>query len=104
MPAISRLIFRIAPLQIKPRFLIAFLVQIMQQRRIRIPRHLFRQFVQPVEKRQQVGLRVRSRHHFDRVFQFNQRIQQSVFQGIFHKQILSFESLMTSVFNIRPWG
>lgn len=100
MPAIPRLVFGIAALQIKPCLLIAFLMQIMQQRRVRIARHLLRQFIQPVEKWHEIWFRIRARHRLHGVFQFNQRTQQILFQGIFHKQILSFESLMTSVFNI----
>lgn len=104
MPAIPRLVFRIATLQIKPRFLITFLMQIMHQRWVRIARHLPRQFIQPVEKRQEVGLRIRSGHRLHRVFQFDQGLQQIVFQRIFHQQILSFRRAMTSVFDVYPEG
>lgn len=62
MAAISDLIFRVAPLQIKPRLLITFLVQIMQQRRVGVARQLFRQFVNARKDRQQVRLWIRRRH------------------------------------------
>ena len=75
MPAIACLVFRIAPLQIKSRFLITFFVQIMHQGRVGIARHLARQFIQPIEKGQETGLRVRHGHRFHGAFQFDQRLQ-----------------------------
>ncbi len=55
MTAISNLIFRIAVLQKQPRLLVAFLVQIMQQRRVGIARQLLRQFINAREQRQRLG-------------------------------------------------
>lgn len=54
MAAASHLIFPVAALQVEPRFFIAFLVEIVQQGRVCVARHLFRQLVQSVEQGHQI--------------------------------------------------
>jgi hypothetical protein len=76
----------------------------MKQGRVGIARQLPGQFIQPVKERHQVWLGIGGGHGLNRVFQLNQRIQQICFQRIFHKQILSFARVMTSVFNARTGG
>ncbi len=80
-PANPRLVFRVAALQMEPRFFVAFLVQVMQQRRIAVTRELFREFIQPRENRQETWFWIRRRHVFDRFGQLGQRRQQFKFDG-----------------------
>jgi hypothetical protein len=92
------LVFRVAALQEKPRFFIAFFVQIMKQGGVGVARQLFGQFVEAAEERQQVWFGICSGHRLDRVFQFNERGQQIFFKGIFHGQILSCQFGLTMCF------
>lgn len=86
MPAISNLIFRIAILQKQPRFLVAFLVQIMQQRRVGIARQLFGQLINARKLRYEVWFWIGRRHGFDGFLQFHQRGEQISFERRFHIQ------------------
>src|SRR5882672_9497977 len=62
MAAVSDLILCVAILQKQPRLLVAFLVEVMQQRRIGVARQLFRQFVNAREQRQQARFWIRRGH------------------------------------------
>jgi len=86
MPAIPRLIFRLAILQPEPRLLVAFLVQIMQQLRVGIARELLCQFVNACEQRQQARLRLGRRHRFDGGVQSHDGMEQIFFERSFHFQ------------------
>ena len=99
MSAVSDLVFGVAALQEKARLFVAFLVQIMQQRRVGIARQLFRQIVKAAEQRQEVGLGVRGGHRLDGVFQGDEGIEQIFFKGIFHRHSLSQPCAVT----IRFW-
>ena len=86
MPAIPRLIFRVAMQQKKARFFVAALVQIMKQGRVGIARQLICQFVDPGEQRQQVRLGVRLRHRFHHFGEVHQRAEQAAIKYRIHVQ------------------
>ena len=84
MPAISDRVFRILPLQKQPGFPVTFLVQIMQQRRIRVARQSHCQFVNARKERTQIRFGIGRRHGFRSGIQFSERLEQILFQRRFH--------------------
>jgi hypothetical protein len=98
--AVSDLVFGVAALQKQPGLFVAFLVQIMEQRRVGVAGQLFGQFVKAVEERQEVRFGIRGGHRLDRVFQFDKRAEQIFFKGIFHRHSLSRPWAVTMCF----WG
>ena len=81
MATVADLVFRVASLQKEPRLLVAFLVQIMPQRRVGAGRQLRGQFVNAREQRQQAGLGIRRGEAFDRFVQSRQSGEQLLLGG-----------------------
>ena len=84
MTTIADLIFAIAPQQMKARFLVTFLMQIMQQRRGGVTRKLPGQVVETRENRQQARFWIRRGHAFYGFSQLRERRQQFIFDGRIH--------------------
>ena len=84
MTTVAYLVLGLAPLQIKAGLLMAFLVKIMEEVWIRIARKLLDQRVDLRKKRQQAGFRPGRGQGLDRVFQFEQSVQQCVFYRSVH--------------------
>src|SRR6266498_608962 len=104
MAALARPVFGVPALQEEPRFFVAFLVQVMEQRRVGLRGQLAGQFLETREVRPQVRLglgrgrgRRQSRH---RLLQFQQRLKDFLFRvghGDIDSAIGRFHQGQTSV-------
>src|ERR1035437_9954262 len=102
MAAIARLIFPLAAFEKQPRLLVAFFVQVVEQRRVGVARKLAGRFVQAREQRQQAGFGIRRRHGLDGFSQLRERREQFIFNGVFQMRWKSLLSDKVSEFARQP--
>lgn len=97
--AITLRILGIPAFQEETRFLIALLVEVMQQLRRGLRRQLARQIIQPRKNGQEIRFGVCRRHRLHSLVQLDQRLQDALFRCVHESLITPSSPLLKSKFN-----